>query len=147
MRPAKAQTTRLTFADLITTLMSQLSLSPEGFCVRFGVSSRELRAVLDGEPISPDVPLRLAAALDWPPGEIEKFLAKAGPIPLEGDLEFVDPSAVPPPGAIDRDAPDSFLRAQAYANPLTCELERIDVLRPIEPFNQAYADQHLLGRK
>lgn len=147
MQGGPSRSRKLKFADLITTLMSQLDISHDTFCTRFGISFYELEGILDGKPVNPDIPLRLAATLDWSPEEIDDFLAKAGPIPLSDGIEMVTPSTSPSRKAANREEHGPLLRALIYVDPLTCRLERVEVLRSIEPFDQSYADRHLLGRK
>jgi hypothetical protein len=118
----------LQFGDIVKRLIRGSGLTEREFCNRFDIVPAELSALLVGKRVDAGLALRVAAVLEWKSSDIDRFFTQPGTVHAGSD-------ALSEPGPY----------LQAYADPATCALEEIRVVRP-HNFDQEFAERHLVGR-
>ena len=116
------------FGDILKRLIRGSGLTEREFCNRFDIAPAELSPLLAGKRVDVDLTLRVAAALEWKSSDIDRFFEQPGMVHAGSDA-FSEPGPY----------------LQAVADPATCALEEIRVVRT-HNFDQEFAERHLVGR-
>ena len=123
---------RLTFVDLVNAI----SDTPSRSLLEQIVSPAELSQLLRGDAVAPDVPLKILAALDWQPGQVDALLSSLPDIPVSaetdnprpdsGSLSVASNATKPTPTAPSK--PSKI--AKILLDPSTGRLESYEVIQP-----------------
>ena len=139
---------RLTFGDLVNAISDTRTRST----LEQTVSPGELAQLLRGDAVAPDVPLKILAALNWHPEQVDTLLSSLPDIPVtgqgrtaqtdSGSLSIVSNALTPTPSISSK--PGKI--ATMLLDPVTGKLESFDTLRPDQSYvNESFITSFLAG--
>ena len=137
---------RLTFGDLVTAISDTRTRST----LEQAVSPGELAQLLRGDAVTPDVPLKILAALDWHPEQVDALLSSLPDIPISGKngTTRTDSGSLSIAGTAPTPttSPELGKIATMLLDPTTGKLELYDTLRPDQSYvNDSFITSFLAG--